>query len=692
VRYDPPGLLPPFVTHNYRIVWSNSGSPVVTKTNQFSFTVVPYVNIVRGAPIHLETFDGLTEGSLPTGWSVQHFTDSDIPGYNLNDFRSDAYLNWVAISRSTLSNLFGVVPGGGDFPMVLNVAPYQAIDGNLVTNLIDGNFFFAVSDRADNEKQVQYLFTRDYNLSGRTNVYLSFNSAWTQNQDSMAAVEYSLNGGSTWLPAQYMLAGADVLRDTTGLLNASNTFAAIHDDVPNLEMLSLGGGNYGQFIGVHSNQWANLGPFISPRVDDDHSGSKRVEVIRLAQADNQPAVRLRFANMGTWSWYWAIDDLGFYSITTVARPVLLSGPAPAAQTAAVGNSASFTIAAPLGLGPFSYQWRHDGTNLPGQTSDTLVFGVVRPTNGGTYDVVVSNGGGSATSTPPAVLTVINPPVFITGQWDFPGNLSATVGRDLEYFDTTVAANTVFGTTTSFGIPDINGQPTSVMRFSPSPGAWGGYLAHHGAQPNGGGAYVNQYTVVYDVYYNFGGSWRSLWQTATNNSNDGDFFISDTDGIGISSVYNGSVTAAVWHRIAIAFDLGGPGPAPILTKFIDGVKVGQQTTGIDVRDGRFSLGPSALLFADESGDQAETFVSSVQISDGRRPDEFLAALGGPNARKIPGVISGKLEAGQVVIRWTGGVPLESATSVTGPWTTVTGATSPYTVPNPGAAGFYRPKIL
>jgi hypothetical protein len=166
------------------------------------------------------------------------------------------------------------------------------------------------------------------------------------------------------------------------------------------------------------------------------------------------------------------------------------------------------------------------------------------------------------------------------------------------------------------------------------------------------------------------------------------FINPSGGIGISSVYNGNVTAGAWHRVAVGIDLSAPGVG-VLTKFIDGIKVGNQT-GLGTVDGRFALDTSALLFADQDGDINETYVNSVQFSNGRRPDAFLAALGGPTASKIPGAIKASRQGGSLVITWTGGVPLQSADSLSGPWTTVAGATSPYTPPG-GSTKYYRPKI-
>ena len=189
-----------------------------------------------------------------------------------------------------------------------------------------------------------------------------------------------------------------------------------------------------------------------------------------------------------------------------------------------GNNTALTVTA-VGSGPLSYQWRHYGTNLPGRTSQVLSFSPALPSDAGPYDVVVSNSGGSVTSAAPAALiSVINPAVFVRGQWDFnSSNLVATYGSDLQYFDAGVQADTSFGTTTSFGLPDINGQPATVMHFLPSAAPWGGYQMFHGATPNGGGAYVNQYTLICDLYLPIIG-WRSLLQTDTGNTSDGDLFI------------------------------------------------------------------------------------------------------------------------------------------------------------------------
>ena len=683
--------------HSYQVAFNNTGGATPNTTNRYAFTVAPYANVNLGPPLYLETFDEIAEGELPAGWTAVNFTDLDtVPGYDLSNFHSDAFTNWTVISLDTLTNWFTVTPDGGDFVNATWVAPNQVINNALVTNLITTNFIIAVSDRTSTaEKQIDYLFTGDYDLSGKSSVYLVFNDIYVQNQNNIAAIEYSINGGATWLPALYMLEPADILHDSAGNIDASNSLATVYSDVPNVDTSSPNNGYYGQYVGVNRSLWSTLAPFLSARGNDDLISSKRVEIIRLAQADNQPAMRLRFAMAGSYAWYFGMDNVGLYSITSAEPPVLPSGPTPAAQTVAMGNTATLNIADALGVGPFTYQWRQNGANLPGKTGQMLAIPNVPLSAAGSYDVVATGPGGSVTSpAPAAVIAVINPPVFVTGQWDFlSNNLAATYGNDLQYGDATAQADTTFGTTTSFGIADINGTPTAVMHFTPSTAQWFGYQMYHGAAPNGGGSYVNQYTLVFDIYYppNSDGTWRSLWQTDTSDNSDGDLFVGTSDGLGISSVYDGYISAGAWHRIAAAFDLTGPG-SPVLAKFIDGVKVGNQTLGSGI-DGRWSLDPYALVFADNDGDVAEAYVSSIQFSNGRRPDAFLEALGGPSALKIPGAIKAIVVNGAVTIMWTGGVALQSADSVTGTWTTVanTAGKTSYTPSPLSTAKFYRPQI-
>ncbi len=381
---------------------------------------------------------------------------------------------------------------------------------------------------------------------------------------------------------------------------------------------------------------------------------------------------------------------------------------PTNQADVVGMTANYFTATVLGSGSYTYQWYQNNAVFTGQTNFQLRLSNLQSSNAASYTVVVNNGLQSATNSPPAVLTVNPAPAaFVTGQWDFnQGNLAASCGEPLQYFDATVQADTSFGTTTSFGISDIAGQPAKVMYFVPSVGSWGGYVMNHDIAPNGGGTNVNQYTVIMDLLCPAGSMnlYRALWQTDPSNTDgDADAFFNPGNGLGISQTYNGLLTGDEWHRVVLAFDL----TKREFGKYIDGTNVVNApigavplgihdaqylSTSLDPLAGggvdlRWSLRPTVLLLGDQDGDLQPLFVSSVQIRNGRMTDASIAAMGSPTANKIPGCIKAVRSGGSVVIDWTGTV-LESAPSVTGPWSVVVGAAHPHTVTSPTGNQFFR----
>ncbi len=236
----------------------------------------------------------------------------------------------------------------------------------------------------------------------------------------------------------------------------------------------------------------------------------------------------------------------------------------------------------------------------------------------------------------ALLSVLSSRAAITGQWDFNnGDLSATIGSPLQYRGTT-AGQTQFGSTSSFGIANIGGQAALVMRF-PACSPAQGYLLPHGAAANGGGTKVNQYTLILDVLFpSTSTGYRAFWQTDPNNTTDADLFINGSNGIGISSAYQGSLTPDTWHRVAFALDLTAA--AGQLSKYLDGTLVGTQTLSEGV-DGRWSLDPTALLLTDEDGETGAGYVSSIQFHNRTLTASEIAGLGGPNAAGIPVWTSG-----------------------------------------------------
>lgn len=104
-----------------------------------------------------------------------------------------------------------------------------------------------------------------------------------------------------------------------------------------------------------------------------------------------------------------VREIEFF--TVAGQPPTITQ-APVGATRLVGDSFSLSAGA-VGDIPMGFLWLHDGVPVPGATNSTLIFTNLQATDAGSYEVVASNAGGSSTSAPPAVLTVLDPPVDIS---------------------------------------------------------------------------------------------------------------------------------------------------------------------------------------------------------------------------------------------------------------------------------------
>ncbi len=234
----------------------------------------------------------------------------------------------------------------------------------------------------------------------------------------------------------------------------------------------------------------------------------------------------------------------------------------------------------------------------------------------------------------AVLLSLPADAAVTGEWNFKfGDLRATIGSDLQYLGATSNA-------TTFPSLNLNGFSTPVMAFgalSPSQG----FYMRHGAKANGGGQFVNQYTLLMDVMFPLAstGHFRALFQTDPLNppGNDAEFYIGDitnANGLGANGQFSGTVLPNIWYRLAFAVDLTDTNGQQLI-KYINGVPVGVQSLPGGI-DGRYALGPTAQLFTTglTGAFTQPGFVSSIQFVDSALSAEAIAALGGPNSRGIP----------------------------------------------------------
>lgn len=211
---------------------------------------------------------------------------------------------------------------------------------------------------------------------------------------------------------------------------------------------------------------------------------------------------------------------------------------------------------------------------------------------------------------------------LVGLWEFEnaGNLTAaTVGADLAVTGSDAATA---GSGTLF---DQGASQLDVGDY---------YTVTHGIAANGGGAYVNEYTVLWDIMYPAAtaGSWKTFWQTNVANSNDGDLFIRPSGpqgaiGTADTGYTTNTTTADTWYRVVISVDNGSH-----FRIYVDGNE--WLNGNIQPVDGRFSLDPVFHVFADNDGDDALMNLSNLALWDQALDANAVGALGGAGRQIVP----------------------------------------------------------
>ncbi len=153
------------------------------------------------------------------------------------------------------------------------------------------------------------------------------------------------------------------------------------------------------------------------------------------------------------------------------KPVVVQDPTGGAF--ASGSSLTLSsnyIGLPTGL---AFQWKRNGTDIPGANSPTYAKADLAPSDSGNYTLVVSNDFGSATSGTATVSVAVNtwnPPVTVSDDSDV-----ATTGSPVFAYDWSNATPSVNGV--SFTAP---GSGVSLSGFS---GPYGGFLTGTGSPAN-----------------------------------------------------------------------------------------------------------------------------------------------------------------------------------------------------------------
>lgn len=241
--------------------------------------------------------------------------------------------------------------------------------------------------------------------------------------------------------------------------------------------------------------------------------------------------------------------------------------------------------------------------------------------------------------------------LITAQWDFNGNLNATLGANaLQPSERLDGNEATAPATTEFLSDTIDGNPADVMRWTNNEFG-NAYLIARTNQGPDFGFYRNAYSIAMDIrteYNGTGQAWNSLAGTNFDTYNDGDFYIrygaldannEYTARLGIGSYGSNTFLPNRWNRIVITVDASNT---------VDGMKFYVNGTLLNSRsggglDGGWSLYTTAdvtpwmILFGegDSSGNYTQPLlVNSVAFYNDVLPDSEVAALGGPSAAGIP----------------------------------------------------------
>ncbi|MBR5394289.1 MAG: endonuclease/exonuclease/phosphatase family protein [Bacteroidaceae bacterium] len=128
-----------------------------------------------------------------------------------------------------------------------------------------------------------------------------------------------------------------------------------------------------------------------------------------------------------------------------------------------------------------------------------------------------------------------------------------------------------------------------------------------------------YTFMLDMMVLNAYAYDGLFQTNSNNSNDGDLFISKHQ-IGMNALggYFGSLRSEFWNRIVLTNSDGA------VKVYVNGEKVINRAT----TDGRWEIDPWGFyLLCDEDGEKVDTYVSEVAFWETPLTDDQVAEMGG-----------------------------------------------------------------
>jgi hypothetical protein len=346
------------------------------------------------------------------------------------------------------------------------------------------------------------------------------------------------------------------------------------------------------------------------------------------------------------------------AVLTVIDPTIIAP--PLSRTAIAGDIATLSVSAD-GTHPLSYQWRQNGTDLAGGTSSRLTFTGINAANQGNYTVVVSNALGNAITSSVATLTVLATPATLLAQWDFNNtNALAADAPDASIGSGTAAIVANKGSFTGGSSSDPAGAPGS------SNSGWNS--TKYPSQGTSNKLSGVQFSVSTAGYQDLLLTWEQRHSNTASKyarlqySPDGATFV---DGPLIT------MTATDNSYVHYSANLAGIPSLNDNANFAFRIVSEFESTAIGTTNANY-VGTAGAY-----GTQGTIRFDLVRV--------FANAAG----TVVPIKLNFSQVGSSIVLNWANpAFSLASSTNASGPFTKITGASSPYTSSASGPATFFR----
>ena len=389
------------------------------QSNSVGSTVAISVGAVGQVPLKFQWwFNGtnrLVNGSQ-TGGSV-------ISGATTNQLTiSNAQTNNSGFYSVVVTNIVGSVTSSPAFLDITNIPPAITVQPTSQTVGVGTNVSLVVAATGTPPLRYQWQtngvnLVNGGNISGATNAVLTINNVNTANAGNYSVVVTNYGGSVTSSNATLtVLRAPQIFVQPTNFLaiavssNATFSVAAIGENPLSYHWQTTNGVNL--VNGPHV-LGADTSVLTFTNAQTTNTGFYQVVITNVVGAVTSSVVNL--------------------VVTNIPPTITLQ---PASHTVGTGSNVTFTVAA-AGTAPLSYQWQKvgadmlgtnlvNGGNISGATTNALKFTPAQLTNSGSYWVIVTNYGGSVTSSV-AGLTVGNfPPVITIQPTNQMTNVSANV--------------------------------------------------------------------------------------------------------------------------------------------------------------------------------------------------------------------------------------------------------------------------